>query len=75
MLSYHHFVVKLPYYKQAAKGWTKADRDETVTKYNQLIDELYSTKSSVKIDQTAFQKLVGTIEVFGELVIKYDEIY
>lgn len=75
MLSYHHFVVKLPYYKKAAKGWTKADRDATVTKYNQLIDELYSTKSSVKIDQTAFQKLVGTIEVFGELVIKYDEIY
>jgi hypothetical protein len=75
MLTYHHFIVKLPYYKKAAKGWTKEDRDSTVKEYNQLIQELYLTKSSVKIDQTAFQKLVGKIEVLGELAIKYDEIY
>ena len=75
MLTYHHFVVKLPYYKKAVKGWTKADRDSAVKEYNQLVEELYLTRSSVKIDQTAFQKLVGKIEVFGELVIKYDEIY
>jgi hypothetical protein len=75
MLTYHHFIVKLPYYKAAIKGWTKDDRDSAVNEYNQLVEELYLTRSSVKIDQTAFQKLVGKIEVFGELVIKYDEIY
>lgn len=75
MLTHHHFVVKLPYYKKAVNGWTKADRDSAVEEYNQLVEELYLTRSSVKIDQTAFQKLVGKIEVFGELVIKYDEIY
>jgi hypothetical protein len=75
MLTHHHFIVKLPYYKKAMKGWTKADRDSAVKEYNQLVEELHLTRSSVKIDQTAFQKLVGKIEVFGELVIKYDEIY
>ena len=75
MLTYHHFVVKLPYYKKAAKGWSKEDRESAVKEYGDLLEELYSTKDSVKIDQTAFQKLVGKIEVLGELVIKYDEIY
>jgi hypothetical protein len=75
LLTYNHFVVKLPYYKKAAKGWSKEDRESAVKEYGDLLEELYSTKDSVKIDQTAFQKLVGKIEVLGELVIKYDEIY
>lgn len=75
LLTYNHFVFKLPYYKKAANGWSKEDRESAVKEYSKLLDELYSTKDSVKIDQTAFQRLVGKIEVLGELVIKYDEIY
>jgi hypothetical protein len=75
MLTYNHFVVKLPYYKKAKTGWTVEDRDSAIKEYNNLIDELASTKDTVKIKQTDFQKLVGKIEVLGELIIKYNEIY
>jgi len=75
MLTYNHFVVKLPYYKKAKKGWTVEDRDAAIKEYNQLIDELAATKDTLKIKQIPFQKLVGKIEVLGELIIKYNEIY
>lgn len=75
LLTYNHFVVKLPYYKKAAKGWTDLDRDSAIKEYNSLIDELALTKKTVNIKQIPFQKLVGKIEVLGELIIKYNEIY
>ena len=70
MLTYHHFHVKLPYYEKAAKE--KLDIAKATEEYNVLLEELYkSTKDGIVIDQVAFQKLVGKIEVLGELIINY----
>jgi len=64
MLTYHHFKVKLPYYKKAAEG--KFDMAEAKKEFNQCVKEL-----SDDMEQIAFQKLVGRIEVLGELIIKH----
>jgi hypothetical protein len=70
MLTYHHFNVKLPYYKKAAEG--KLDLEKTEKEYKELLEQLYkATKSKMNIEQVAFQKLVGKIEVLGELLIKH----
>ncbi len=70
MLTYHHFHVKLPYYKKAAEG--KLDLEATEKEYKELLEQLYkATKSKMNIEQVAFQKLVGKIEVLGELLIKH----
>ena len=70
MLTYHHFKVKLPYYKKASEG--KFDMDESKKEYKALLKKLYdSTKSGMNIEQVEFQKLVGQIEVLGELIIKH----
>lgn len=69
MLTYHHFHVKLPYYEKAVND--KLDFDKAKEEYNELLEELYkSTKKDMAISQIAFQKLVGKIEVLGELLIK-----
>lgn len=69
MLTYHHFHVKLPYYEKAAND--KLDLLKAKEEYNVLLEELYkSTRDAIVIDQIAFQKLVGKIEVLGELLIK-----
>lgn len=66
LLTYHHFVVKLPYYKNAAEGKFKlADAQIELKKY---LDELCSVSSDM--EQIHFQRLVGLIEVLGELIIK-----
>jgi DNA-directed RNA polymerase subunit RPC12/RpoP len=64
MLTYHHFVVKLPYYKDAAEG--KFDMTKAKKEFNQLIKQL-----DCDMQQVEFQKLVGKIEVIGELIIKH----
>lgn len=64
MLTYHHFKVKDPYYKKAAEG--KFDMDEAKKEFNDCVKELSSD-----MQQVAFQKLVGRIEVLGELIIKH----
>jgi len=70
MLTYHHFKVKLPYYKKASEG--KLDLEKAEEEYQDLVKELYdSTKKKMNIEQIAFQKLVGRIEVLGELLIKH----
>jgi hypothetical protein len=70
MLTYHHFVVKLPYYKKAQEG--KLDLKKAQAEYKDLLKQLYTaTKGSMNIEQIAFQKLVGKIEVLGELLIKH----
>jgi hypothetical protein len=66
LLTYHHFVVKLPYYKKAAEGnFNQADTQIELKKY---LDELCTVSSDM--EQIHFQELVGLIEVLGELIIK-----
>ena len=69
MLTYHHFVVKLPYYKKASEG--KFKLDEAKTEFKEKLDKLYKLTENVDIQQVEFQKLVGKIEVLGELIIKH----
>lgn len=69
LLTYHHFKVKLPYYKKASEG--KLNMDDAKKEYKKLLDKLYeSTKDDMEIGQIPFQELVGKIEVLGELLIK-----
>lgn len=70
MLTYHHFHVKLPYYEKAAEG--KLDLEAAHKEYKDLLKQLHTaTKTNMNIEQIAFQKLVGKIEVLGELLIKH----
>lgn len=69
LLTYHHFEVKLPYYKKASEG--KFDITEAKKEYKDLLEKLYlATKGDMDIEQINFQELVGKIEVLGELIIK-----
>ena len=69
MLTYHHFKVKLPYYKKAMEG--KFDMDKSVKEYKKLVEQLYkSTNENMDIKQIAFQELMGKIEVLGELILE-----
>ena len=68
MLTYHHFVVKLPYYEKAKNG--EFNLLEARVELKQLLNELCVLSGEVKIEQIEFQKLVGKIEVLGELIIK-----
>lgn len=69
MLTYHHYVVKLPYYKKASEG--KFKLDEAKTEFNEKLNKLCKLTENVDIEQVEFQKLVGKIEVLGELIIKH----
>ena len=69
MLTYHHFKVKLPYYKKASEG--KFKLDEAKTEFKENINKLCKLTEPVDIQQVEFQKLVGLIEVLGELIIKH----
>jgi hypothetical protein len=63
LLTWHHFKVKLPYYKKATEG--KLDFEEAKKEF----DETYK-KISLNMDQVEFQREVGRLEVLGELIIK-----
>ena len=67
MLTYHHFVVKLPYYKKASEG--KFDLWESKVEFKKHLDKLCDVGN--EMGQVEFQKLVGLIEVLGELIIKH----
>jgi hypothetical protein len=69
MLTYHHFVVKLPYYKKASE--CKFKLEEAKTEFKEKLDELCKLTENVDIQQVEFQRLVGLIEVLGELIIKH----
>jgi hypothetical protein len=71
LLTYYHFVVKEPYYKKAEQG--KIDLVKSKKELKQLIEELYVGVQDMSIKQIAFQKLVGKIEVLGELLIEDKE--
>ena len=64
MLTYHHFNVKAPYYKKAAEG--KFDLTSAIKEFDDCVNRLTDN-----MEQIAFQKLVGRIEVLGELIIKH----
>jgi len=69
LLTYHHFVVKLPYYKQGVDG--DLDFMKIESEYKKKLNSLYNaTKNEMNIEQIAFQELVGEIEVLGELLIR-----
>jgi len=69
LLTYHHFKVKLPVYEKAADG--KFDPVEAKDEMEALVKALVKgTAGSIKLEQVEFQKLVGLIEVLGELLIK-----
>jgi hypothetical protein len=68
MLTYHHFQVKLPYYTKAENG--KMDIEAAQKEYTQLVEQLASQKKNIKMSMVEFQKLVGKIEVLGELILK-----
>lgn len=71
ILTYYHFDVKAPYYKKAEQG--KLDLVKAKKELNSLISDLYVGVSDMSIGQVAFQKLVGKIEVLGELLIENKE--
>ena len=62
LLTWHHFKVKLPYYKRAAQG--KFDLDAAQKEF----DATYK-KISTSMTQIEFQREVGRLEVLGELII------
>jgi hypothetical protein len=62
LLTWHHFKVKLPYYKRAAAG--KFDLAEAQKEF----DATYK-KISSSMTQIEFQREVGRLEVLGELII------
>jgi hypothetical protein len=63
LLTWHHFKVKLPYYKKAAAG--KLDLDAAKKEF----DATYK-KISTSMSQIEFQREVGRLEVLGELIIR-----
>ena len=71
ILTYYHFDVKEPYYKKAEQG--KLDLVKSKRELKQLVEELYQGINDMSIKQVAFQKLVGKIEVLGELLIENKE--
>jgi len=71
ILTYYHFVVKEPYYKKAKEG--KLDFEKAKKELKELINELHQGTQDMSIKQIAFQKLVGKIEVLGELLIEDKE--
>ena len=71
ILTYYHFVVKEPYYKKAEEG--TLDLVKSKKELKQLVEELYQGINDMSIKQVAFQKLVGKIEVLGELLIENKE--
>jgi hypothetical protein len=69
MLTYHHFNPKLPYYKKAAEG--KFDLDKFQKELNDNLKKLNSGLSGkMSMKQVEFQRVMGIIEVLGELIIR-----
>jgi len=66
LLTWHHFKVKLPYYKRAAEG--RFDLDKAKREY----EETYK-KISTSMTQIEFQREVGRLEVLGELIIREEQ--
>jgi len=63
ILTYQHFVVKLPYYKKASEG--KFDEKKSIEEFKKTLKSI-----SLEMTQKEFQTEVGRLEVLGELIIK-----
>ena len=63
LLTWHHFKVKLSYYKKAAAG--KFDLDEAKKEFDATYKKISTTMSQIE-----FQREVGRLEVLGELIIR-----
>jgi hypothetical protein len=73
LLTYQHFKVKFPYYKKAAAG--KFDLVESKKELAEHLKTIDGSTKAIKLKQMDFQRVVGQIEVLGELIIKYNEIH
>lgn len=72
MLTYHHFIVKLPYYKKASSG--KFDPKKFSADLSLQMEKLNSGMSGdAAMKQIEFQRVMGIIEVLGELLIKSND--
>jgi len=71
LLTYNHFVVKLPYYQNAVDGGFDCKMAEV--EYATHLNTLCGVMEADGFDQIEFQKLVGLIEVLGELIIKHKQ--
>ena len=70
MLTYYHFVVKLPYYKSATAGkFNLAEAKRDLKTQQRELNQLLKTFEGG--DQIPFQKIMGKIEVLGELIINW----
>jgi hypothetical protein len=68
LLTYEHFRVKLPYYAKAEKGF---DAKAAKAEYVSLCKELHSHMNKIEeMDMDKFQRLLGKMEVIGELLIQ-----
>ena len=63
LLTWHHFKVKLPYYKRAAAG--KFNLEDAKREYAATYKKI-----STSMTQIEFQREVGRLEVLGELIIR-----
>jgi hypothetical protein len=63
LLTWHHFKVKLPYYKKAEAG--KFDLREAEKEFKETYKKISSSMSQID-----FQTEVGRLEVLGELIIR-----
>ena len=63
LLTYKHYIVKLPYYQKASAG--KLDQDVAKKEFIETLGKI-----SLDMDQTTFQTEMGRLEVLGELIIK-----
>jgi hypothetical protein len=63
LLTWHHFKVKLPYYKKATEG--KLDFEKAKQEYTDTYKKI-----SLDMTQIEFQREVGRLEVLGELLIR-----
>ena len=66
LLTWHHFKVKLPYYKRAAEG--KFDLEAAKKEFDVTYKKISSSMSQIE-----FQREVGRLEVLGELIIRNDK--
>lgn len=63
LLTWHHFKVKLPYYKKATEG--KFNIEDAEKEFEQTYKKI-----SLDMTQIEFQREVGRLEVLGELLIR-----
>ena len=62
LLTYHHFKVKEPYYKNATQG--EFNKQQAIEEFNQTLKSI-----SLNMNPIEFQTEVGRLEVLGELII------